>query len=53
VAYGSLLQARRTALHAQVVEAIERLYADRLTEHVERLAYHALSGEEWSKTVAY
>src|SRR6516162_10347562 len=34
VAYGSLLQERRRALHAQIVEAIEQLSADRLTEQV-------------------
>jgi class 3 adenylate cyclase/tetratricopeptide (TPR) repeat protein len=53
VAYGSLLQERRRALHAGIVEAIERLYADRLTEQVERLAQHALRGEVWDKAVAY
>ena len=37
VAYGSLLQKRRRAFHARIVEAIEQLYPDRLTEHVERL----------------
>ena len=42
VAYGSVLQERRRALHAAIVEAIERLYADRLSEHVERLAHHAV-----------
>ena len=51
VAYGSLLQERRRALHARIVEAIERLYADRLGEHVERLAHHALRGEVWDKAV--
>ena len=45
VAYGSVLQDRRRALHARIVEAIERLYPDRLTEHIERLAHHALRGE--------
>ena len=45
VAYGSLLHERRRTLHAGIVEAIERLYLDRLTEHVERLAHHALRGE--------
>ena len=53
VAYGSLLQERRRALHARIVEAIERLYADRLTEQVERLAQHAFRGEVWDKAVAY
>jgi class 3 adenylate cyclase/tetratricopeptide (TPR) repeat protein len=53
VAYGSLLQERRRALHAGIVAASERLYADRLTEEVERLAQHALRGEVWDKAVAY
>ena len=44
VTYGSLLQDRRRKLHAQIVSAIERLYADRLSEQVERLAHHALRG---------
>ena len=53
VAYGSLLQDRRRALHARIVEAIEALYPERLAEHVERLAHHALRGEVWEKAVAY
>jgi class 3 adenylate cyclase/tetratricopeptide (TPR) repeat protein len=53
VAYGSLLQERRRALHGRVVEAIESLYADRLAEQVERLAHHALKGEVWERAVVY
>jgi len=53
VTYGSLLQERRRQLHAQIVTAIERLYADRLSEHVERLAHHALRGHLWDKAVRY
>jgi class 3 adenylate cyclase/tetratricopeptide (TPR) repeat protein len=53
VAYGSLLRERRRGLHAQIVEAIERLHAERLPEHVERLAHHALRGEVWAKALAY
>ena len=53
VAYGSLLQERRRALHARIVEALERLDPDRLTEQVERLAHHALRGEGWDKALAY
>jgi class 3 adenylate cyclase/predicted ATPase len=53
VAYSSLLQERRQALHAGIVEAIERLYGDRLAEQVERLAQHALRGEVWDKAVTY
>jgi tetratricopeptide (TPR) repeat protein len=53
VTYGSLLGERRKTLHAQIVSAIERLYADRLTEQVERLAHHALRGALWEKAVRY
>ncbi len=53
VAYGSLLQERRRALHARIVEAIEGLYADRLTDQIERLAHHAVRSELWDKAVAY
>jgi tetratricopeptide (TPR) repeat protein len=53
VAYGSLLQERRRTLHARIVEAIERRYADRLTEQVEQLARHAVRGEVWDKAVTY
>jgi tetratricopeptide (TPR) repeat protein len=53
VAYGSLLQERRRALHAQIVEAIELLYPDHLADQVERLAYHALRSEVWDKAFAY
>ena len=53
VTYGTLLQDRRRALHARIVGAIERTYPDRLTEHVERLAYHAVRGERWEQAVTY
>ncbi|MCJ7831784.1 MAG: adenylate cyclase, partial [Dehalococcoidia bacterium] len=53
VTYGTLLQERRKALHARIVGAIERFYPDRLTEHVERLAHHAVRGELWEQAVTY
>ncbi|MEK6209457.1 MAG: AAA family ATPase, partial [Pseudomonadota bacterium] len=53
VAYGSLLQERRKTLHAGIVEAIERVYANRLGEHAERLAYHTPLGELWDQAVKY
>jgi class 3 adenylate cyclase/tetratricopeptide (TPR) repeat protein len=53
VAYGSLLQERRRALHGRIIEAIETLYADRLTEWRDQLAYHVVRGEVWSKAPAY
>jgi class 3 adenylate cyclase/tetratricopeptide (TPR) repeat protein len=51
VTYGTLLQERRKALHARIVGAIERSYPDRLIEHVERLAHHAVRGELWEQAV--
>jgi class 3 adenylate cyclase/tetratricopeptide (TPR) repeat protein len=53
VAYGSLLQDRRRTLDGRIVEALERLYPDRLVEHVETLAHHAFRGELWDKAVIY
>jgi tetratricopeptide (TPR) repeat protein len=53
VAYGSLLQERRRALHARIVEALEALAGDRVAEQVERLAHHALRGEVWDKALVY
>jgi class 3 adenylate cyclase/tetratricopeptide (TPR) repeat protein len=53
VAYAGLPGERRRALHAAVAAAIERLHADRLVEHVERLAHHARQGEVWDKAARY
>jgi tetratricopeptide (TPR) repeat protein len=53
VAYGSLLQERRRLLHGTIAEAIERLHPDRLDEHVEQLAHHALLGGQWEKAVTF
>ncbi len=53
VAYGSLLQGQRRALHARIVEAIETLYQGRLGEHVERLAHHAFRADRWEQAVPY
>ncbi len=35
------------------MEAIEKLYSDRLIEQVERLAHHAARGEVWGKALTY
>jgi class 3 adenylate cyclase/tetratricopeptide (TPR) repeat protein len=53
VAYSTLLLERRRVLHARIVEALEAVAGDRVTEQVERLAHHALRGEVWEKAVAY
>jgi tetratricopeptide (TPR) repeat protein len=53
LAYGSLLHERRRVLHARIVEALEDLAGNRVVEHVDRLAHHALRGEVWDKALAY
>jgi class 3 adenylate cyclase/tetratricopeptide (TPR) repeat protein len=53
VAYESLLQDKRRALHARILQALEQLAADRLASEVEHLAHHAFRGEVWDKAVAY
>jgi len=53
VVYGSVLQDRRRALHGRILHAIEKLYADRLAEQVERLAQHAFRAEAWQKALTY
>jgi class 3 adenylate cyclase/tetratricopeptide (TPR) repeat protein len=53
VVYRGLLHERRSALHARIVNAFEALYADRLGQHVERVAYHAVQGRLWEKAVHY
>ena len=53
VAYTSLLLERRRTLHARIVEAIERLYPERLGDHIDRLAHHAFRGELWERAVQF
>ena len=53
VAYASLLLERRRVLHARILAAMELRHADRLAEHVERLAHHAVRAEAWNPAVGY
>ncbi|ETX02705.1 alpha/beta fold hydrolase [Candidatus Entotheonella palauensis] len=53
VAYESLLRQRRKGLHERVGEVIEKIYADRLPEFYETLAWHYEQGEIWPKAVDY
>jgi class 3 adenylate cyclase len=53
VTYGGLLQERRRELHARIVNAIELLHRDRLSEQIERLAHHAVRGDLREKAVQY
>jgi class 3 adenylate cyclase len=53
VAYGSLLQERRRALHAAILETLERLHAGRFGEQVEVLAHHAVRAGIAAKAIRY
>jgi tetratricopeptide (TPR) repeat protein len=53
VTYRGVLHERRRNIHARVVDAIEKLYAGRLGEQVERLAHHAVRAELQEKAVHY
>ncbi|HEU4439727.1 MAG TPA: hypothetical protein VFT36_10785, partial [Methylomirabilota bacterium] len=52
VTYESVARGQR-ALHARILEAMESLYANRLVEHVDRIAQHAFHGHVWPKAVSY
>ena len=53
VAYDSLLVKRKQELHRRIGQAMEELYADRLAEQYEALAYHFAKGQEWAKAFEY
>ncbi|MFL5562776.1 MAG: protein kinase domain-containing protein [Gemmatimonadaceae bacterium] len=53
VAYDTLLEHQRQALHAAAGRAIEQRYPDRLDEQLERLAHHFGRGETWDAAVKY
>jgi tetratricopeptide (TPR) repeat protein len=53
VAYASLLTTRRQALHAAAGRALEALYAHRLEDAYDRLAYHYAQTDEAVKAVEY
>ena len=53
VAYTSLLRGHRHAVHAAAGQALEALYADRLEEVHDRLAYHYAHTDQAAKAVEY
>ena len=53
VAYESLLLARRRAIHASILGALEAGHQANLSEVIELLAYHSQRGEMWDEAVAY
>ena len=52
-AYASILNRRRREFHQRVGEAIETLFADRLTEQAHRLAQHFRLAGDQQKALKY
>jgi len=53
VAYGTVLQERRKAIHERTAQAIETLYRATLDEHYSELAYHYTRSGKTEKAVEY
>src|SRR5205814_7535508 len=53
VAYQTLLQERRRAVHKRIVETLERGHTKDGAERIEMLAHHAFRSESWDKAVRY
>ncbi len=53
VAYQALLIKKRRMLHGLVAQATERVYAERISEHLNVLYHHFRMAEEWEKVVFY
>ncbi len=53
VVYESLGDARRKALHARAARALEEMYANRLEDAYDRLAYHYARTDEAERAVEY
>ena len=53
VAYGTVLQEQRKALHERTGQAIEALYTDNLDDHYSELAHHYSRSNNTEKAVEY
>ena len=53
VVYESILTRKKKHLHEKIGNAIEKLYADRIEEQYELLAYHFGLAESWEKAVHF
>ena len=53
VAYDTLIEHQRLTLHAAAGRSIERRYADRLDEYLDRLAHHFGRAGEWMSATRY
>ena len=51
--YDSMVEDRRRALHRQVGQSIEHLFAERLEAFHSMLAYHFAKAQEWAKAQHY
>ena len=53
VVYGGLLKKERKEIHRSIAAVIEEVFADRLSEFYEALAFHFSQGESLHKAVCY
>jgi transcriptional regulator with AAA-type ATPase domain/tetratricopeptide (TPR) repeat protein len=53
VAYDAQDETERRSEHARIGEAVEQVYADRLSEHFGVLAHHFTQARRWHKSVEY
>lgn len=53
VVYEALLKNKRRMLHGLVAQTIERVYAERVSEHLNVLYHHFRMAEEWGKVVFF
>jgi class 3 adenylate cyclase/tetratricopeptide (TPR) repeat protein len=53
VVYESILTRKKKNLHEKIGNAVEELYADRIEEQYELLAYHYALSEHWEKAVHF
>ena len=53
VAYGTVLQEQRKALHERTGQALEALYAERLDDHYTELAHHYSQSDNTEKAIEY
>jgi class 3 adenylate cyclase/predicted ATPase len=53
VVYGSILTGRKKRLHEEIGQAIEKIYAERVEEYYEKLAFHYDTSGKAEKAVEY
>ena len=53
VAYGTVLQEQRKALHEQIGQALEEIYGEKLDDHYSELAHHYGHSENRDKAIEY